>query len=290
MLDPASWLPKAQELAEGRSARVGHDCGSGSVMIVEHKPEGWSAYCYRCSDKGWNPKPLPSLAERMARKQAQREAEQAMEHDPRPPYPPVFDVAQWPLKARVWLYKAGLFNDDIKQLGAYFHERSQRVVLPVMQAGKLVYWQARDVGLCDLGSPKYINPKVNKAELVAAYGTGTNIVLTEDILSAFRVGMATEAWSLLGTKLLTPVLARLIADGRPVIIWLDSDKPGQDAATRISRSLANVGVRHHNIVTDLDPKNLSRHEIEEVLNVARHQLASDDEAPQELQAVDSHSQ
>lgn len=280
-LEPASWLHHAQQLAEGGRARVGHDCGLGDCMFVDHKPTGWSAYCNRCGDKGWMPKPLPSLAERQARKQAQAAAEQAIERDPRPPMPANFDVPSWPLAARVWLFKAGLFLSDIAELGAYYHEPSKRVVLPVTEQGKLIYWQAR----CVQGNgPKYLNPKVDKSSLLACYGRDDVIVLTEDILSAFRVGQVSQGWSLLGTKLSTPVLARLLKEGKPVLVWLDNDlgrwgNPGQEAAAKIMRTLTNVGIVCHNVVTDKDPKLLSRAEIKEVLCVSRRELAADSKTP-----------
>lgn len=266
MLDPADFLDAAQAQAEGKSSRIPHWCGAGTPLTVTHKAEGWSAWCYRCQEKGWVPKPLPTLAEKAARKAAQRDADGAVERDPRPPMPPIFDVQQWPLPARVWLYKAGLFVEDIAQLGAYYHEKTGRVVLPVMQDGAVAFWQARSV---DGRMPKYLNPRVDRSSLVAQYGAGPCIVLTEDILSAYRVGMATEAWSLLGVRLATPVLARLLKDGRPVLVWLDNDpvpnNPGQAAAAVIMRTLTNVGIKCHNIVTEKDPKLYSRAEVKEVV-------------------------
>lgn len=270
MLDPKSWLDQAQAQPLGRKARVAHDCGAGTPLLVEHKDEGWSAWCHRCADKGWVPKPAPTLAERMALKAAQREADATMQRDPRPPQPCNFIIESWPLQARVWLYKAGLFKTDIMQLGAYFHERSGRVVLPVMEDGKLVYWQGRNVGLSGLDAPKYINPQVDRRQLCPRYGSDDVIVLTEDILSAFRVGQVSEGWSLMGTKLHTPTLVRLIETGKPVLVWLDNDpawnNPGQHAAGIVMRSLTNVGIRCANIVTDKDPKLHSRAEIKEVID------------------------
>jgi DNA primase len=237
-------------------------------MTVRHKEDGWSGYCHRCGDKPWHPKPMPTLAERVAAKAQQRSVEEAMRYEVRPPMPANFDVPSWPLAARVWLFKAGLFLSDIATLGAYYHEASKRVVLPVTEQGKLVYWQARLVE--GVGS-KYINPVMDKSNLVACYGEGSAIVLTEDILSAYRVGQEGCAWSLLGTKLSTPVLARLLKEGKPVLVWLDDDhgrvngNPGQKAAATIMRTLSNVGIQCHNIVTSKDPKLLSRVEIKEVL-------------------------
>lgn len=277
MLAKESWLPQAQALAHGRRARVEHDCGPGTTLIVEHKDTGWASYCHRCGDKGWHPKPMPSLPERVAARAAQEQQEQAIRTDPRPPMPANFDVASWPLQARVWLYKAGLFIEDIAKLGAYYHAPTKRVVLPVFDGGKLVYWQARNVGLCPAGAPKYINPEVDRASLLACYGEADCVVLTEDILSAFRVGQVSQGWSLLGTKLPTPALARLIKEDKPVLVWLDNDQgrihnPGQHAAGLIMRSLTNVGLRCANIVTAIDAKALSRAQVREVIDAQLHSI------------------
>lgn len=276
MLDPAGWLAAAQALDEGKTERLPHDCGLGDTLIVNHKPTGWAAYCHRCADKGWVPKPLPSLAERQARREAQAAAERAVREDPRPPMPADFNVPGWPLAARVWLYKAALFDSDIADLGAYYNPRLNRVVLPVTDGhGKVVYWQARSI---TGDGPKYINPRVDKSDLVACYGSDDIIVLTEDILSAYRVGQVSQGWSLLGTKISTPVLARLLAEGKPVLVWLDDDhgrqfgNPGQEAAGKIMRTLTNVGIVCHNVVTKQDPKLLSRAEIKEVLSECRSTL------------------
>jgi hypothetical protein len=40
----------------------------------------------------------------------------------------MWNPREWPLYARVWLYRAGLSNDDIRALGAYYVERLDRVV------------------------------------------------------------------------------------------------------------------------------------------------------------------
>src|SRR5687767_2683779 len=107
MLNPQSWLPQAQELALGQRRRTEHDCGDGPVLIVEHKPTGWSAWCHRCNDKGWHPAPQPSLAERLARLKEKDAADDAVRGTISPPLPGVFNPSDWPPHARVWLYRAG---------------------------------------------------------------------------------------------------------------------------------------------------------------------------------------
>jgi DNA primase len=169
----------------------------------------------------------------------------------------------------VWLYKAGLSNDDIMRLGAYWHEPTGRVILPVYSMGRVVYWQGRDPkwkrGSTNL---KYINPPVDKSHLCAKYGTGPVIALTEDILSAFRTSRATEAWSLMGTALAPGVLADLINDGRTVVVMLDPDSGGQKATDKIMRKLRAIGVPAYAASPHRDPKYLNRQELLSCLTLA----------------------
>lgn len=162
----------------------------------------------------------------------------------------------------MWLYKAALDRTDIAKLGVYLHEPSRRVVVPVFDQGSLVYWQARSV---DGRQPKYINPQVNRQRLVAKFGRGDPLVLTEDVLSAYRVGWHTEAWSLMGTKLTDYIATAILKRGGRVLVWLDPDwqypagkRPGVIAAKKITNQLRSMGVQVERIVSRADPKLLSR--------------------------------
>jgi DNA primase len=187
------------------------------------------------------------------------------------------------VKAALWLYKASIGKPEIARLGAYFHEPSGRVVLPVINGGEIVYWQARDpLWTRQSTRPKYKNPEATKEYLVAKYGEGPEIVLTEDILSAFRVGDVTEAWSILGTKLTDGVLSMLLKERRPIAIWLDPDGAGRRAAGKIVKSLSVCGVPNRVIKSDKDPKLLSRRQIELVLG---HNAPAHPEVPGALRAI-----
>lgn len=261
-----SWLPQAESLPLGGKGRFPHDCGPGHTLICNHKPDGWSGYCFRCDDKDFKPKPLPSLHERLAQRDAVAQAEAALERSPVPPMPCNFDQASWPLEARVWLYKAALMTEDITALGIYYHEETKRVVLPVLDNGDLIYWQARRI-FDDKGA-KYINPVVPRGSVVPRFGNGPVIVLTEDILSAVRCGMAAEAWSLMGVKLCPEVLSKIMADGRPVLVWLDPDPAGWDGAAKVSRTLSLAGVKHAVVNSPKDPKLHSRAEVAQFIKEA----------------------
>ncbi len=218
-------------------------------------------------------KPVESLSERIARRAQEREVDDAMTQSVHGvitlPTPVNFDVETWPSEARVWLYKAALDRTDIGKLGLYHHEPSGRVVLPVFERERLIYWQARSV---DGRQPKYINPKVNRQRLVAKFGRGDPLVLTEDVLSAYRVGQLTEAWSLMGTKLTDYIATDILKRGGRVLVWLDPDwqypegkRPGVIAAKKITNQLRSMGVQVERIVSRADPKLLSRREIHETI-------------------------
>ncbi|WNV48153.1 DNA primase [Caulobacter phage Quill_5.2] len=264
MLDPRSWLHLAQELEEGQSRLVEHDCGSGRVLHVDHKVNGWGAYCHRCGEPGWVPRPTESLTQRLARVRAMRATEEVAAKSINPPNPRVLDPRLWPTHAKVWLYKVGMANDVIEDLGFYYHEPMRRVVMPVYDDGKLIYWQARGF---DKTLPKYINPKVDRTKLVWRQGEGPVIVLCEDILSAWRVSRATEAWSLLGTKLSDFTALRLAKAGKPVRVWLDPDKAGRDGSLDVVRKLRSLNVPVSAVRSDRDPKLFSAQEIYDQLGL-----------------------
>ncbi|MGA4005336.1 hypothetical protein ACI2US_03080 [Ralstonia nicotianae] len=268
-LDPKDWLDRAKALDEGRSARIQHGCGPGKVLSIRHDADCWRAYCFRCDLPGVVHKPVESLSERIARRAKEKEVDDALQQSVTLPSPVNFDVETWPSEARVWLYKAALDRTDIAKLGVYLHEPSRRVVVPVFDQGSLVYWQARSV---DGRQPKYINPQVNRQRLVAKFGRGDPLVLTEDVLSAYRVGWHTEAWSLMGTKLTDYIATAILKRGGRVLVWLDPDwqypagkRPGVIAAKKITNQLRSMGVQVERIVSRADPKLLSRREINATL-------------------------
>lgn len=261
MLNPEGWLPEAKRLRVGTKRRVPHDCGSGTVMIVSHEADRYTSFCFRCSEGGIERKE-PTLADMVALRRRAQEDDAL--RTATLPLPATTEPREWPKEARLWLYRAGFHDSRIKELGIYYHKPSQRVVLPVVEDGKVTYWQARAVMKGQ--APKYLNPSVDRDTVLPRFGKGPVVVLTEDYLSAAKVGLVVEGWSLLGTNMKDPVLARAVRDGRPVLVWLDPDEAGRSAATRITRELRSVGVQTANVVSTKDPKLLCLEEIRECLS------------------------
>jgi hypothetical protein len=264
MLELDSWIKAAKRLALGREARVPHHCGEGNVMKVSFDGERWSAYCFRCSDSGSLKNELP-LAERLALIQKQRDAEASIFGDTAPPEPRT-PWAEWPVEARLWLLKAGLSAADVPGLGAYYHLPTKRVVLTVLCPSGGGYWLARALKWKSGDPrPKYLARPGGAQNAVPKYGKAARIVLTEDLLSAYKIGKVGEAWCLLGTSIRNRMLGELLADGRPVSVWLDPDHAGIKAANKVAAALRAYGVRTTIIRSERDPKLHHAAEIKEII-------------------------
>lgn len=179
------------------------------------------------------------------------------------PEPQVRAWGDWPGEARLWLLKAGLSSHDVGQLGAYYHPPTQRVVLPVYSPAKrLLYWQARAL---DGRMPKYLGSPVGKDTCVPQYGKANEVTLTEDLLSAYKVGTVAEGWCLLGTSVSKVCLGMLIQRNAKVNVWLDPDAAGRRAAKKALALLRSVGLEARDIVSEKDPKLVHRQQIKELL-------------------------
>lgn len=263
-LELSSWLPKAEELSLGQRRRVDHDCGSGRTLLVTHKEAGYDAWCHRCSEGGFKPHPQPSLAERIAKLNAEKAADRAAQRASDPPTPSSHNPSDWPSAARVWLYKAGFSNEYIKDCGFYYSERLDRLVMPVIRDGRVAYWQARGFNPY---KAKYINPPIEKP--LAWYGNDGPTVLTEDILSAARCGEVARGCSILGTSLTDGAVSEILrqTDGA-IFVWLDPDKAGRAGRGKAFSKLRLAGRCVKIIRTDQDPKYYSNDEIKEYIQSA----------------------
>jgi hypothetical protein len=245
--------PLVASVPDRSSRRFPHHCGDGRPLQISRDGPTVRAYCHRCQlSEGWRLE--ESFQDRLARLQAQGEGDRGIGQGL--PHPPTYPLSEWPLEARTWLWKAGLTEREILTRRIYWHAPSDRVVIPYPEQG---FWCARAYQKGRV--PKYLSPTPKPRDLCVRFGAGDLVVLTEDILSAMKVSRVTEAWALLGTKLSQDHCARLIADGRPVVTWLDPDDPGQVGATKIRAQLRAFGVPVRNVVSLRDPKLHSAAEI-----------------------------
>ena len=181
-----------------------------------------------------------------------------------------------PPEAHLWLLKAGVNLDEANRHGIQWWPDQRRVVVPCYDFAKeLVYWQARNVGLCN--GPKYMNPVIAKDALYIYFGQRTpdglltrhgsadleKVVITEDILSAIRVSEYLTAIPALGTSPTRAHLAQTV--GRKVYLWLDPDQAGLDGAAEFLSALQFHDYPPTVIHSQADPKNLTRRAMRSVL-------------------------
>lgn len=269
-IDPSFWVHHLPTIPVGGKRRYPHDCGEGRTLVVFHNEPESSCYCHRCGSVGYHMQHL-SVADALALQEKSKAAENAARTSLELPQVDSRDPGQWPAVLRNWFYKMGLGPAHISALGLYHNKDMDRIVLPILDEDrKVVYWTARSASR----TPKWLGPDVPKHGLVARYGTGKGdaVVLTEDPLSAYKVGLVCEAWCLFGTKLKDAVALQLLNDPRRVVTWLDDDQgrrngsnPGQDAAQKMRSRLRALGKDVANVTSDKDPKYLTRQRIRELL-------------------------
>ena len=160
-----------------------------------------------------------------------------------------------PAKGVVWLTKGGLHYEDYSAFNFGYSARLGRVIMPVYRGDSLVAVQAR--AIINGVRPKYLGQvgPGRRPTFRDERQNSSTLVLTEDILSAVRVGKVTPAWSLLGTNLMPSVVADIAnSKYKEVKIWMDADQAGVDARRKMLTQLQDVGVPTSLILTSKDPK------------------------------------
>lgn len=258
-IDPSSWVPHLPSIPVGGKRRYPHDCGEGRPLVVFRGELESSAYCHRCGTTARHTEQL-SVADRLRMQEKAQAAERTARASLELPECHERDPGHWPASLRNWFYKMGLGPAHLSAMGLYYNRDMDRVVLPVLgEQRQVLYWSARHA----TRTPKWLGPDVPKQGLVAKYGVGKGscVVLTEDPVSAYKIGLVTEAWCLFGTKLKDAVLLSLVNESRRVVTWLDDDRgrsngsnPGQEAAQKMRARLRAMGKTVDNVKSEKDPK------------------------------------
>lgn len=255
------WVKLAQELPLGRSRRVHcwHCHRKDPTLSITNRGKNYTYHCFGCKEAGVADPPPMTPHER---RELVRAAEAFEQSEPCLPDDFTTDI---PVAGLLWLSKGGLHIEDITEHGFGWSGKLQRVVMPVMRKGKLVAVQARSVSQL---RPKYLSQVTSGSRPVfkagRCYGQ-KRITLTEDILSASRVGKVLQAWALLGTNLMPSVIRQLAEEKTEVIyVWMDDDEAGINARRKILKQLGAVGLNAIPIISDRDPKHHTLQEIKEL--------------------------
>jgi hypothetical protein len=156
------------------------------------------------------------------------------------------------------------FDDNIPEEIGYSRIYN-RIIFPIYRKGELMCWQGR--GPPDhpqkwlTVSPKYAwgfkYPYIKE-------GVYDRYIITEDIISAIKVGKIYSTISILGSSVNTPLVQFLISKSNKFVIWLDGDKAGASGTEKLLcklKMLANLTV----IRTKHDPKFYTIERIKQIL-------------------------
>lgn len=156
----------------------------------------------------------------------------------------------------IWLSKYEITQEEITEFNIGYSPRLNRLILPVYQDNKLIYWQGRNLGKVTKDNPKYLNIRNSGAKNVFFQRSIPNsnmCVIVEDILSAIKVGRVCNSLALLGSYFPKEIYQSIIPQYDKILIWLDADKyhtafkAGQYISTFCNKAVKIIR-------TDKDPK------------------------------------
>lgn len=245
------WIDIAKGLPQGGSIRTScsESCGVDKSQIVNHTNKGYSRHCFRCGGSDFKGYGLRSI-ELIRRHKQDRELVEKT--GVKLPKDFTLDI---PSRAAVWLYKYGISAELAKSYGIGYSEYFDRVVLPVYTDNELVAVQQRAVHPDH--KPKYLNPRGPKVDHALFWSTAVEtdyVVVTEDILSAIKVGKVATSVSTLGTVLNAFRASQIASKTHHVVMWYDNDPAGKAGTKKAIQELGLVGVNVSVIYTDDDPK------------------------------------
>ena len=221
---PEKYFDPTATVGEGR--RYPHDCSNkgDKSLIVTRTRKGWVWYCHRCQESGIRDLSGKSPAERIAFiKSLDVKPEKSMQ-DIRLPLDYTREI---PPEGLVYLYKRGLSDADIKVCHIGFSPKYQRIIFPVYEGRKLVFYQGRTINEVTKGNPKYMNVyQVGRRDVFFYVNclSSEDIAVVEDIVSAIRVGKVLNAVAVLSTHIPESLVLSLDNKYEHIYLWLDPDK------------------------------------------------------------------
>ena len=260
----SEWANRARLLRFGERRKVAH-CTKDPSAYISNSPKGVYLHCFRCGGTDFEPHGRLSAADILRYREAD---DSAANLTTAPVTVPLQDA---PPQAQIWPLKAFITPERAtEQYGFGWDERTQRVVVPVLQNGvDTGVWTARSV---DGRTPKYLMPKGSAGSVWFHSVPGKPLVLCEDVLSAIRIYEAGYgAAAILGTSAGVPQLQRLApmveSEGvrRPLLALFDNDAAGRKAWVQLRKSCGVLGLTPERVQSDKDPKAYSRKQIQEIL-------------------------
>jgi hypothetical protein len=262
-MSTSNWINQAKQLSIGKSIRI-QCCKSDKSCIISNGNSGYGAYCFRCGFKDFEPhgeKSIPEILKGKAELELKRSRHIEIPKD-------CVELVDAPEKAQLWILKSGVSLEEAISRNIKYSPDMNRIILPVYESGlcNLQYIQARALGN-DL--PKYINSPFPTDNLIF-WNCYDNkyVVIVEDILSAIKVGNATEqsAASILGTNFTSEKAYKIATEFDKIYLWFDNDDAGHRCNKEALKQLSLQGIEDIQIIqTEYDPKKYSSRQIRRII-------------------------
>lgn len=167
-----------------------------------------------------------------------------------------------------WLTQQGIYDSTINFFSIQVDELSQSIAYPCCEqsAKKILGYQLRDkdkkiktVKFAQIDEPFLFEARKN----ISPY-----VVIVEDPVSAMRIWQDTlfSAIALLGTNLNDVNKLYVINNYRTVVVWMDGDIAGYNAAKKIANDFRQYRTVYTRF-TDEDPKKYNKTELNEILSL-----------------------
>lgn len=302
--DRLTWeefVPYAPDVP-GEQVRI-HHCRQGNqndrLYIRRNNDGSIVGYCHHCGNRGYYGGGVRSGV------QARRKRSSSGVYEGRAlslPRDFTTDSTTWNPRARAWVRRYGITDDELRNNSVGYSEYLGSVVFPVFdQEGTLLVYQYRPI-VREVGerfqdtqpevegggrkAPKYITRRQKDREggvdLFVARpswsagsdhderGVATRVILTEDVLSAIKVSRVPEnvGAALMGSSLKEKQAVKASRLGRDAAVFLDNDneevRKNQRKARKLLEPMMRGSVRI--IEQDKDPKDFSTRELKELFD------------------------
>ena len=264
------WLPTAKALPCGGKVKM-QCCGSTPSMLVSHRENGYSCYCFRCeepSSHDFVSHGTRSIGE------IQRHKRELQEAKGKPPHLP-FD-AVWTIPvAYAWFLKFGISLVEATSRGFMWSEFFNRVVVPIYNRDAVTLDAVHLRAVRPDDKPKWLN--MGRPSPDAMYWARNSLdrndilVVVEDLISAIKVSLAGySAVAILGSDITDTQVQRIIAASDTIVVWFDNDPAGHKGAKHAMKQLFMQGCRLVcQVKSEADPKTYNREQIIALMKEAR---------------------
>jgi len=220
------YLPQ-HEMEVGEQVKVFH-CSTGKDndrLYIKRTEDGYIYFCHHCGWRGGIRESNTNYSKVKEKMRGTGKLHNRIVKKPCLPFDSVGRVAEWPSRAKVWVYRAGITDEELDNYGFVYSPYYDRVFYPVYNNNVISCTIGRR--LQEDNTPKYLIKKDKDFnDLWYSNPTGSDkVCIVEDVLSAIRCSRHVAGAALLGTNFTDSAIKVLTDAHKEFIIFLDDDNP-----------------------------------------------------------------